>query len=128
MLTYDNGKNETTRKKRHSRNVSSQHISNVCSLAMLTLTPVPAFAPTENDNNNNDNDDNNNNNGNNNDDNYYHHVLLFLIDVVECLNENDNNNNDNDLEQCVNDAIDEHFNNNNDNNNNSNNNGGGGGY
>lgn len=78
-------------------------VVSAASIAMLTLTPVPAFAPNENDNNNNNNNnnngDNNNNNNNNGDD------LQLLIDLVECFNGND-------LEQCLNDAIDDYFNNN----------------
>src|SRR5215213_3281391 len=88
------------------------------SVALPTLTTVPAFATIDTtDNNNND-------------------TMLFLIDVIQCFpnidinnNPNGNNNNDDeqfseDVEVCLNDVIGQYFNNDNnlDNNNSDDNN------
>ncbi|MDQ4100654.1 MAG: hypothetical protein M3115_00485 [Thermoproteota archaeon] len=75
------------------------------SVAMPTLTPIPAYAPSE--------DGNNNNNDSNHNDNNYGNELEFLIDVLECFSDNHNSNSD--LQDCIEDAIDQYENNGNNN-------------
>jgi hypothetical protein len=88
-------------------------------VAMPALSPIPAYAPNnDDDNNDNDDNDNNSNDNNNNDD-----ELQFLIDVIECfINDNNNDNHDehffsDDVQDCIDNVIDDYFNNNHDNNN-----------
>ncbi len=85
------------------------------SVAMPALTPIPVYAPSE-DNNNNNNNHNNNHDDNNHDDNNDSDELEFLIDILQCFIDNKNSNND--LQHCIEDAIDEYENNGNNNNNN----------
>ena len=73
-------------------------------LAIPALTPVAAFATT-NDNTNDNTDDINND------------ALPFLIDVVQCFTDNDEEFSD-DVQLCLYAVIDEYFNEDNLNNNN----------
>ena len=91
-------------------------------VAMPALSPIPVYAPNEDndDNNNNGSNDNNNNddnNGNNNGDD-----LQFLIDVIECFTDNNNGQFSNDVQDCIDDVIDDYFNNGNNHHNNDHNN------
>ncbi len=81
------------------------------SVAMPTLTPIPVYAPSEDNNNDTHND-------NNNHDNVDGDELEFLTDVLQCFNDNSDNNND--LQDCLEDAIEEYENNGNGNNYNNN--------
>jgi hypothetical protein len=63
------------------------------SLAIPALTPVAAFATTDDDTNDDVNND----------------VLLFLIDVVQCFTDNDEEFSD-DVQLCLYAVIDEYFN------------------
>ena len=71
-------------------------------LAIPALTPVAAFATTDDDINDNTND--NTNDDVNND------VLLFLIDVVQCFTDNDEEFSD-DVQLCLYGVIDDYFDN-----------------
>jgi hypothetical protein len=73
-------------------------------LAIPALTPVAAFATTNDNTNDNTNDINND-------------VLLFLIDVVQCFTDSDEEFSD-DVQLCLYAVIDEYFNEDNLNNNN----------
>ena len=73
-------------------------------LVISALTPVAAFATTNDNTNDNTNDINSN-------------VLLFLIDVVECFTDNDEEFSD-DVQLCLYGVIDDYFNEDNPNNNN----------
>ena len=66
-------------------------------LAIPALSPVAAFATTDDDINDDTNDDINND------------VLLFLIDVVQCFTDNDEEFSD-DVQLCLYALIDEYFN------------------
>ncbi len=92
-------------------------------VAMLTLTPVPVYAPTDgnidtvsttdNDDTDNDDTDTIGNTDNDND------ILPFLIAVIECFTNNDEEFSD-DVQLCLYDVIELYFDDN-DNNLNSNN-------
>jgi hypothetical protein len=79
-------------------------------VAMPALSPIPVYAPNE------DNDDNNNNGNSNGED------LQFLIDVIECFTDNNNGQFSNDVQDCIDDVIDDYFNNGNNHHNNDHNN------
>ena len=106
-----------TRTRNHilAMSVATILVLSAFGVALPALSPIPVYAPNENDNNNNNNNGNNNNGDNNNNGNNDDEMQL-LIDLVECFNDN----NSNDLEDCLNDAIDDYFNNGNNNNNNNN--------
>ena len=81
------------------------------SVAMPALTPIPVYAPSEDDNNNNNHDINNH-------DDLDSDELEFLLDILQCFDDNHNSNND--VQHCLEDALDEFENNRNNNNNNGN--------
>ena len=107
-----------TRKRNHilAMSVATILVLYAFGVAMPALSPIPVYAPNED--NDDDNDDNNNNgnnndnNGNNNDDD-----LQFLIDVIECFTDNNNGHFSNDVQDCIEDVIDDYFNNGNNHNN-----------
>ena len=76
-------------------------------IAMPALTPIPAFAPSDNtdDDLTNGNTDDDLTNGNTNN---YNDILLFLIDVVECFTNNGEEFSD-DVQLCLYDVIEVYF-------------------
>src|SRR5918997_233821 len=77
-------------------------------LAIPALSPVAAFATTD-DNTNDNTDDNTNDNTDDNTNDINSDVLLFLIDVVQCFTDNDEEFSD-DVHLCLYALIDEYFN------------------
>jgi hypothetical protein len=115
-----------TRTRNHilAMSVATILVLSAFGVALPALSPIPVYAPNEdeNDDNDNNNDDNNNNDNNNSDNNDNDNdELRFLIDVIECLIENNNGDFSNDVQDCIDDVIDDYFNNDNHNNNGHNN-------
>ncbi len=122
---------------RHPRNqilamsVATILVLSTFGAAMLTLTPVPVYAPTEGNIDTvstTDNDDTDTTGTTDNDDtdttgttDNYNDILPFLIDVIECFTNNDEEFSD-DVQLCLYDVIELYFdyNDNNLNNNNAN--------
>ncbi len=85
-------------------------------IAMPALTPIPAFAPSDNtdDDLTTGNTDDDLTTGNTDDDlttgntNDYNDILLFLIDVVECFTNNGEEFSD-DVQLCLYDVIEVYF-------------------
>ena len=75
--------------------------------AMLTLTPVPVYAPTEGNIDTVSTTDNDDTDTTGTTDNY-NDILPFLIDVIECFTNNDEEFSD-DVQLCLYDVIELYF-------------------